>query len=238
MITNTAVGRAHAGETDVLISGSSYKRKPVGILFAHSVEAGNGAVDWMKNPVRQPIYQTLTSAGYTIFQADLGGSSTWGNDVAMSRMDEAYNYLRSTVGYGAKIVVFGLSMGGLNSLNWAYRNSGKISGVVTIISVINLTEVYENGPYGAIIDAAYGGSYSESEYGAERNPLTMAKLGKFNSIKIRNYYAVDDTLCKASDAIEFGQYAKGSTVLPFAGDHSSIPPQSDLDEIIEFIESL
>lgn len=238
MITDTAIGRAHAGERDVLISPGPYKRKPVGILFAHSVEAGDGSVDWMSNPVRQPIYQTLTSAGYTIFQAALGGSSTWGNDVAMSRMDQAYDYLRSVVGYGSKIVVFGLSMGGLNSLNWASRNPSKISGVVTIISVINLTDIHDNSGYGPIIDAAYGGVYTEALYGKTNNPLTMAADGKFRSIKIQNWYATDDELCKASDAISFVNLVRSASVNAFDGDHSSIPNQSQLDRIIEFIESL
>jgi len=54
---------------------------------------------------------------------------------------------------------------------------------------------------GAYINSAYGGSWTEGQYGANHNPQTMASVGKLNGIPMLIFYGLTDHLCMPAEAL-------------------------------------
>lgn len=237
MWTSYGTGRYFSGENDVICRNSLYNPPKAAILHIHGVESGNGAVDWMNVSSRQPLFRAMTQAGFVIVSCDLGGSSTWGNDTAQSRITSAYNYSQSLPGISAgKVILFGQSMGGLNAQIWAKNNKSLTSGMVLVIPVCNLTDL-STGVFSSAINAAYGGAYSQATHGATRNPVTFA--ASLEGIPIQLWYGTSDSLCKPEDAQTIGGLVSTAELHPIAGGHAeSTLGNIDLIELTRFINLL
>ena len=113
-------------------------------------------------------------------------------------MTASYNTLQALPGTKpGKVALIGASMGGLSAMNWAAANPTKVACIVMTIPVINVTDIKGNDRlgYGAYINSAYGGSWTEGQYGANHNPQTMASAGKLNGIPMLIFYGLSDQLC-------------------------------------------
>lgn len=218
MWTSYSVGRISPSEGDVEVRDKFPATNRPNILYVHGAgEVGDG---WMKVPTRFPVFQSLTEAGFVITAPDLGGAQTWGNDTAQARITTAYNQIQTTKGTKpGKVILVAQSMGGLNSFIWAKNNPDKVAAIIALIPVVNLTDVYGfNTGYAGLIDAAYGGSYSEAVQGPTRNPLTFANNGLMPPVPIQLWYGLDDLLCKPQHAIEFAELTN-SELNPVSGGH-------------------
>lgn len=177
-----------------------------GILHVHGA-GGTGltALNWYGDGDPHAT-NTFTDAGFTSLSPDLGGPQTWGNSNITDKMSTARNYLLTLPNVKpGKIVLYGQSAGGLAALNWAAANPTLVACIVLIVPVVNLTDIKVNNRtgYAALIDAAYGGNYSEAVHGATRNPKTMAAAGKYAGIPILIHYGLSDTTCIASETEQF-----------------------------------
>jgi Dipeptidyl aminopeptidases/acylaminoacyl-peptidases len=207
MISSYKSGVIAAGENHVEIQPKTQPAVQLpGVLHVHG--AGGSALtalQWYDNG-KPHASNTLADAGYTSVSADLGGPQTWGNSVATNLITTAKNYLQTLPHVKpGKVVLYGQSAGGLAALNWAAANPTLVSCIVMVVPVINLTDIKVNNRtgYAALVDAAYGGAYSEAVHGATRNPKTMASAGKFAGIPILIHYGLTDTTCIPSETEAF-----------------------------------
>lgn len=167
-------------------------------LYVHG--AGEVSDGWTRVHQRYPLIRAAAALGYRIIACDLGGPQTWGNDTAVARMNEAYTYCQTLV--PGKVLILAQSMGGLTSFVWTRMNKEKVSGIVSLIPVTNLTAVHSTDGYAAVIDPAYGpGGYVESTHGPTKNPSVFAT--QLSTVPMQLWYGAQDTLCLPSDAAAF-----------------------------------
>ena len=224
-LTTFALDTVTAGEgamvTRPLIPGDP---KP-GVLWVH------GAAFDSRYPVSpygrfSSLTDRITELGLTGLACDLGGMQ-WGNATAMSRLTAAYNYLQTRPGVKpGKVFLIGNSMGGLTALNWAAANPDKVAGIVTIIPVINLTDIVTNHrslggtDYAPLVNAGYAGGWSEAAYGATYNPRTIAATTpKLRLIPMQVWYGLSDTLCVPAETEAFAGCLPLASLIPLPFGH-------------------
>lgn len=237
MITYFTKGKIAVNEEEVTciprIWNDSY-----GVISVHGREAQNGGGrEWLPTAARWPIMRGVGEK-ITMLSPDLGGLSTWGNNVLLSRMDATKNYLWGlpSVKTG-KVKLLGQSMGGLGALVWAAANPTLVDRIVLVIPVLNLLDVRNNSSYGPEIDVAYGGSYSEATHGPTHNPLTMALAGKFANIPIQMWYGDADVLCKPEYSVAFANAAGNCEAHALSGNHEeSTVLKMDTSVMVDFME--
>lgn len=211
-----------------------------GVLFVHG--AGSNSTYCISPMARQSeLTRKVAIAGYTGFSHDNGGTSTWGNSTAINRLSAGWDYVHSLRDVKAgPVALISASMGGLNSLNFAAANPSKVSCIVSVIPVIDLSDIYNNNRsgYKAGITAAYG-SYSEVTHGQSHNPLTMALSNKYADIPILLFYGLTDSLCLASKTEQFASVVGSNvTLVPLSSGHDWDSYNSvDHDMIVDFLET-
>lgn len=76
----------------------------------------------------EPHVTALVNAGYVAFGLDHARINSYGDPDAMRALDDAYTYVRTTLGFSStKVAMMGWSMGGMTALNWIKRNASKVS---------------------------------------------------------------------------------------------------------------
>lgn len=239
MITVCGVGNVFSGESDVIMRPDSASSK-IGVIYVHGAEAEvGGGLTWMKISTRAILINAIADAGYTMISADLGGTGTWGNDTAISRITAAKNYLQSMVGVlPGKVILIGQSMGGLNAMVWASKNPNLVQCLIGAIPVVNLTDVYGGGIYTNAINAAYGGTYSEASYGASHNPYTFSGNGSLNQIPMQIWYGDSDTTCLPQYSSSMASRANMCECHSISGGHAeSTVAEIDPSVVLSFIKS-
>lgn len=219
--TSYGVGTVSAGEGALLIQPKYPSATPTrGVMFVHG--AGGGATYCLDAYGRQgSLTKAIADSGFTCFAGDIGGPATWGNATAMARMTTAYNYFQAQPGVApGKIALVSGSMGALTSLNWAAANPTLVSAVVSVVPVINPTDIVTNNRqgYASLVHAAYGGAWSEATYGATYNPRTRATAGAFAGLPMLLFYGTVDTLCMPAETQGFAASVGAScTLVPLTG---------------------
>lgn len=201
-----------AGEKQVIIRPINQTGPRYGLLYTHG--AGSGPDALMDYGGAGKRTSAVADGGVTAVSADFGGPQTWGNDKAMSALTAAYNWLQTQPGVKpGKVVLCGGSMGGLNALVWAAANRDKVAAISIYIPVLDVVGIHANnlGGYRATIDSCYTGGWVPA-LAATKDPLTMAKAGKYAGIPIRLYHGLRDPLCLSSKAVEFAA-AVGANVI-------------------------
>lgn len=216
-----SVGSVVAGEGSLEIYPTVTGNRP-GVQSVHG--AGSDATYCIATDGNQStLTDLIAQAGFTAISGDNGGPAAWGNSIAVQSVNAYTSRLQGMAGVTpGKIALIGSSMGGLTSLNFAAANPSKVSCIVAIIPVINLTDIYTNNRLGfaASILAAYGGGYSEADYGPTRNPLTEASLGKLAGIPMLFFYGLTDALCLPQFTEQFAAYpGMNVTLVPLPSGH-------------------
>ncbi|WOB24732.1 MULTISPECIES: hypothetical protein [Xanthomonas] len=219
-ILTLTVGKVRAGENDLLLSQEQLLPLRRAVIYVHGAEGAAGGLAWTVLPGRWATLNAVARRS-TILSSDLGGNSTWGNDVVINAITAAWNYLKTLPGVSADRVSFLCqSMGTTGTIAWAAANQTLVDRIAMMIPVINLLDVRNNSSYQAAIDTAYGGTYSEATQGATHNPLTMALAGKLVGIPIQMWYGATDTLCKPEFALQFAAAAGNCQVKKMNGGHA------------------
>lgn len=192
-------------ESSVKITPKIHAGTKPGAMYIHG--AGSNSDYCIVPTANQSLLtQAVTGAGYYGWSHDNGGVATWGNDLSIGRISAGWTVQKGAMPVdNNKVVLISASMGGLNALAWAAQNASKVACIVSVIPVINLTDIHTNnrGGYAASINSAYGGAYSQATYGATHNPMTMATAGAFNGIPMLFYYGLTDTLCLPAETQAF-----------------------------------
>lgn len=220
----TAYSGVVAGEKHVIIEPKFRPQTPApGIMFVHG--AGSDAFySVVPTGMQSTMTNTLVDgSGGLAISHDLGGTTTWGNATALSRMTSAYNHLQSLPGVApGPVWLISGSMGCHTSLNWAAQNKTKVAGVISVIPVINPTDIVTNNRmgYAASVNSAYSGGWSEATYGAVYNPQTLATAGKLTGIPMLFFYGTTDALCVPAQTEAFAaKPGMNVTLVPIADGH-------------------
>lgn len=193
-----------------------------GVVVVHGY-GDSSAIGWSDSDhagsVR--IGRSLARAGYPVVAADLGGQATWGNTPIVSRIDDAITYLQTKMGAKTgKVVLVGVSMGGLNSLVYTYTKPANVACVVLIAAVSDVTWTVNNTTLNTSINATYAGGWSEATYGASHNPMTIAANGGYAGMPILYWQGVDDQTAPLSNAQSFASKVSTCTLNKIPGGHS------------------
>lgn len=214
---------------DVVSGELSYRLRPKinavskrGVMYCHG--AGSNGSDIIDPYGKQGIImQKIAADGYNSISGMHGGMQTWGNASALNAMTASYNDLQVTPGTTpGKVALISASMGGLAAFNWAAANPTKVSCIVATIPVINLTDIKVNNRtgYAFLVDAAYGGTYTEAGFGAIYNPQTLATANKLANIPTLIFYGTTDTTCIPSETIAFAnKLGSFATLVPINSGH-------------------
>lgn len=155
------------------------------------------ALKWMRGNLDlniSGILAAVADAGYPVLSPNLAGNA-FGNDTALSRMDDAKNYLQTAMGAKAgKVILMGGSMGGGTCMAWARAHLASVACMVLYIPLSDMQDIKDNNRAGlaATLDGAYPGGWSNAVHGAAHNPLVFAS--QLAGIPIQLWYATDDTI--------------------------------------------
>lgn len=194
--TRFDVGTVYAGEQCVDMTPKyPYGTEMAGVAYVHG--AGSRA-DYALSPLgKQGGRTSVVSSVFPGIAGDNGGTLTWGNDLAITRLGGNLARLAARPDVSGDYALIGDSMGGLVSLNYTAQATVKPKAIVMVIPVINTDDVRANnrGGYGASVNAAYGGFYNEATMGSTKNPYTMRAAAKLSGIPMLIFYGLTDTLC-------------------------------------------
>ena len=111
--------------TEYEIKEFSFKGHAAKIVFPHEKNQNNywiwRAMFWGHQP---QVDKALLEKGFHVVYVDV--SNMFGNDEAVELWNEFYNYCISEYGLNPKVVLEGMSRGGLIVYNWASKNTDKV----------------------------------------------------------------------------------------------------------------
>jgi alpha-beta hydrolase superfamily lysophospholipase len=140
--------------------------------------------------------------GLPLVTPDCGGPKTWGNDTAQTRVGDARTF--ATTKFGAKndkVVLIGVSMGGLLALNWARANPGLVAAIALLYPAVDLQWVHDNGAK-TDTEAAYGGTTATFNAAvAAHNPT--AHQADFAGMPIKMWHSDADTVVGTAQQVAF-----------------------------------
>lgn len=233
-----SLGVAIAGEKMIAMF-PKYKTPTaaVGVLYCHG--AGSDATSAQTFGGAAEVLAKLADT-HPVLSCDLGGLAPWANDASIAKVDQAYTYLTNQMGaLPGKVVLVGTSMGGATQAVWAAKNQSKVSCMVGLIPVCDISDIVVNNRTGAAasINVNYVGGWTENVYGATHNPQTLALAGKFAGIPIRTYYGNTDLICVPATQLAFAA-ASGAIATQLNGDHTSTTlAQVSPAEVAAFVAS-
>lgn len=185
------------------------------------------------------IIRAVVAAGYPVVMCYNGGNQ-WGNSTAVSRVASARSYLQGTLGAKTgKVLLIGQSMGHLAVMNYASQNPANVAAVFSSMGVADLSDIHANPSYTGTIDAAYGGTWTQSANGATSNPTTQAKAGKYAGLPWLCYHGSTDTTCPPTTQSTL-QAAIGSTArrVQVSGGHNwTTVGNYNIADIVSFLQS-
>ena len=202
MLTVHTIGDVYPGESVVhCFPGAVVDH--AGVAFVHG--AGSSATYVLDAYGRQAQKTARIGSAYPAVAGDNGGTQTWGNDTAMTRLGGYLAALAARPDASDDYALIGDSMGGIVSLNYAAQATRKPKAIVLTIPVMNPEDIRANNRsgYAALLNAAYGGTYNEATLGATKNPHTMRAAAKLKGIPMLIFYGAKDTLCLPQFAEEF-----------------------------------
>ena len=169
------------------------------LIYCHG--AGGTALLSADNVTESLLLKELAK-DYVVVSGDWGGDK-FGNDAAMTLMNNALSYIRTNWrASNVAPVVVGGSMGACTILNYALDNA--VTSVAAVIPLTDLNKAYTQNLLGlkSTIDAAYGGTYSPSVDGARNDPNTFASLIS-NTVPIALFVSTNDPYIPNSTAHQF-----------------------------------
>lgn len=220
------------------------------VVWCHS--AGGVASEPFLSAATYPLVNAITKLlGLPIISFDgttpSGGlAQHWGNDTGKSRLTDAINYAHTAINAKIdKVIVLGVSMGGMLASNWARANSSTIKGLGLFYPAVNLQAVHDGtggaaGGGAASTEAAYGGSLANFNaavvaHDPAQNASALAALG----VPMKMYYSTADTTVGSANQTAFAT-AVGAALQtqslgsPAHADMTALP----VTDIVDFIRPL
>lgn len=236
--TSMAVGRistAAPSETDIIFETMPFSgpRKTDGVLWFHG-SGETGRTQYSEDPIKAILDELSESS--VVIVADFG-LQTWANNTVVARAVEAMNYGEANLGVTGKWTLVGASMGNSSSFATAKANPTRVKGITGVIPLMDIVDIMAKGAV-AEVNAAYGGTYSDTTDGPNHNPIKMATTID-PTLPIHLWAAPDDGSAPYSIAQNFVSLRPqtGFTTLPNGG-HSIASIANAGPEMVEFVRGL
>lgn len=241
-VPNGFTSSVGAGMTTVLPKSWRGDGTVTGVVYCHGSGqdsravvgfdlAGNGpAVN------QQHLVQQVALAGFPVLSIDAAGNA-WGNDNAIAAVAAARAHLQTTLGAKpGKVLLVGVSMGGLTCLNWARQHRDQCAGFAGIMPVSDLQNYYANSGNAAGVDAAYGGRYDDNVAGLTHNPTRYT--ADILALPYRAWYGSADTIVPPITVTNLARAIYGQTTeLPGQVHGETLIGAVDPTELIAFLRA-
>lgn len=171
-----------------------------GVVFCHGFGgSAQTGLNWATNPGVPRLLRALVRQGVAVVAADVGGDA-FGNDLAMTRIDQARTYL-ATLGCATdKVLLVGDSMGNYATCRYAADNPTKVAAVLGVEPGVDLESVRTNNTLSArdSVNTAWGlaaGSTSTTApVPARGNLMARAAKGDLKGLRYLAYYSTADVV--------------------------------------------
>lgn len=232
-VRSYGVGAIQSGEAyDVLLPK---KWRPDGtrrgVIFCHGHD-GN-ALSCQDN---QPEVRRLAARGLAVLCTDLGGARTWGNPTALTRIDQAWTWMKANLGVATdQMLLYGGSMGASAALNYTRANPANVAAVAGVKPVLDIDDIHDNDRSGlaASIETAYGNLAGWDAAKATHNPATYAAA--LQGVPMRFWPSTNDPICLYSIAQSFAA-ASGAEMVDVGATFHTFPAAGlDHDSVADFM---
>lgn len=106
------------------------------VVVPHKVAAGNPWVWRARFFGYEPQFDiAMLKRGYYVVYCDVAG--LFGSPKAVAKWNEFYKYLRSKYNFSKKVILAGVSRGGLIVYNWAIQNPNKVKAIYCDLPVMD-----------------------------------------------------------------------------------------------------
>lgn len=225
-------------DKDIIIR-PRYRKRERAVIMAHGA---NGYVEQFlpgvatSFPQAKKMLQDISEHDYMTMTSDLGGRFTFGNALAMQRVND----LRLDVlngPYDRRILMFGGSMGGQVSLNYAARYPLRCAGVAVFAPAVDLDYLRDNNILGLA-------TYIENAWNIlpgqplprEASPIYDENVAVINehSIPVKIYYSKGDTIITEASVLAYAakldnvSVVKISDTIPHHDNLYGAIPRADL----------
>lgn len=212
--TSRGLSRYTSGEVDALLGApAAWLGQARPLVYCHG--SGDNA-DTPHNKAGQgPLIRALAEE-YAVGVAHLGGE-TFGNDTGITRVGEHAAYLSSAWGAEGPVVLVAQSAGVLDAMGYARAHPENVAAIACTIPALDIADVYAattGGPVPALIDAAYGGTYSDVTHGPTHSPIQYAD--ELDGIPIALWAADNDTAARPGPVNAF-KAARPATEVTWVG---------------------
>lgn len=235
---STGVGQYVASERHAILTHKYTKRdgtvRGVMVFPAHGFTAANLNVD--------AVAIELANAGFIVASFDLGAppgtAFQWANDSAMGKADSAFTFLTGTGGAKTdKVLIYGVSGGGLGGLLWAKRNPSLVSAVAGNIAAIDIPYIHDNdvSSLATEIENAYGGAGSYATNVVGHSPSEFA--GDMTAMPTKFWHATDDPYTPISFYTDYANDAGVNTELRSLGAVGHTITAIDPAEVASFMSA-
>jgi pimeloyl-ACP methyl ester carboxylesterase len=172
-----------------------------GVIFCHGYnqDVKNG-IDFNSFPGVSRLLRALAQRGVCVLSLDLGGTATFGNDTAITRIGQARTFLTAQGCATDKVLFVADSMGNWAATRYAADNPGQVAAILALEPGVDLNGVRDNNILSAQADinAAWGlaaGSTSSTvPLPTRADLLTRAAGGALNGLRYRAYYSTADVV--------------------------------------------
>jgi pimeloyl-ACP methyl ester carboxylesterase len=144
----------------------------------------------------QPQFDVaLLKRGYHLVYCEVGG--LFGSDQAVERWNAFYKYLREEHGFAEKVVLEGMSRGGLIIYNWGIANPEKVAVIYGDAPVMDFKSWPGAGSGGIL--KSYGFKNAEEAKAYKRNPVDSLKSLADAGVPIIHVVGDADTVVPVSE---------------------------------------
>lgn len=186
------------------------------------------------------LVDKIVDAGYPVISCYNGGNR-WGNGNGIDDVERAVNYMQTTMGaHPTKIGFITRSMGHLYAMNWIASSAARkaeTSFVLSLMGVCNLAAIHADPDYTDLVNAAYGGAYSDTTHGPTYNPAVNT-AAKYAGLNWQGWSGNSDTTTPAvHGAILAGAIGPTAEWNVTAGDHSRATLANwDYNRMLAFVQ--
>jgi pimeloyl-ACP methyl ester carboxylesterase len=246
LVTKT-IDTGWAGSGDLIILSNSHPTwtgQVKAIIWKHGGLGGNAEEVDSWNLYLDIISDT--NGRYVLYAADdgFGGNGAAGNDTELGSLDAVYARAQTDEPDFPKVALAAHSLGGMGIVNWAYRNSGDVAGMVGVDVILDAAQQNTNdgGTFVTnVLDPAYGGSGTWATNASTRDPEDLAVASSaLRAIPFQIYDATGDAVLSSNVMSNYvtshGANATRTTVA--SGDHGTVHNFIDVPTLITFIEGL
>ncbi len=234
--TDRGSGRYYAGEADLVMLPRQWRAGAPAVIYCHGATQ---TVDQMidvstYNGIRRAL-TAVANAGFPVVGIH-GAGDAWGNATHLSRITAGITYARNTIGASSDpVILIGGSMGGGAVQAYAGNFAASVACVVGFVPVCDLLDLHDNRGFGASIDAAYGGAYSDASDGPDHSPVKLAAAGRLNTVPFAAWYGASDATCIPSITQACVANQAHGVATSVAGTHNTALDNIPADDVVSFI---